>query len=65
MWAQRSKQMWLLNGDRNTAYFHTLVKQRKVKNTVTRLKDVNGNWIENYDQLEAATGDFFASIFRW
>lgn len=64
MWVQRSKQMWLLNGDKNTSYFHSLVRQRKAKNTVTRILGPNRNWIVNYDDLEHAVDNFFSSIFR-
>lgn len=65
MWAQCSKQMWLLNGDRNTTYFHTLVKQRKAKNTVTRLElNPNRIWIDNYSDLKTTAREFFSSIFK-
>lgn len=59
-----SKQMWLINGDRNTTYFHTLVRQRKAKNTVTRIKQGDGSWIDDYDELERAAGNFFSNIFK-
>lgn len=62
MWAQRSKQMWLLNGDRNTTYFHSLVRQRKARNTITRLKDKEGNWIDVYEDLENGAGTYFSEI---
>lgn len=62
MWAQRSKEMWLLNGDRNTKY--SLVKQRKSKNTVVRIRNTDGSWLENYEDLETAVGDFFKDIYR-
>ncbi|KAF7826358.1 ribonuclease H [Senna tora] len=34
MWAQRAQQMWLLNGDRNTKYFHTVVNSRRNKGRI-------------------------------
>ncbi|KAH1038066.1 hypothetical protein J1N35_039809 [Gossypium stocksii] len=46
-WAQRSGVTWLKEGDRNTRFFHVRATNRKKKNNIARLKDVNGHWREN------------------
>lgn len=40
MWAQKAGNEWILQGDRNTKYFQTLVKQRRldVKFYILRLR---------------------------
>lgn len=64
MRAQRSKQMWLINGDRNTKYFHILARTRKARNHVDRIRGQNGVWIESYDEIEKAAGVFFENIYK-
>ena len=34
MWAQKARTQWILQGDRNTKYFQTVVRQRRAKNRV-------------------------------
>lgn len=63
MWAPRSKQMWLQNGDRNTKYFHTLVKKRRATNIVTCIQDGNDMWINNYQLIKERAVDFYSFIF--
>ncbi|KAL6227690.1 hypothetical protein ACLB2K_001647 [Fragaria x ananassa] len=45
-WAQRAKANWLSLGDRNTKFFQTQVNLRKKQNSITGIKDENGNWLE-------------------
>ncbi|WMV40414.1 hypothetical protein MTR67_033799 [Solanum verrucosum] len=40
----RSKENWIKLGDDNTNYFHSVIKQRRLKQATTQLKDENGVW---------------------
>ena len=42
-WRQRSREEWLREGDRNTTYFHNVVKGKKIRNKIMMLKDIFGN----------------------
>ncbi|XP_074313417.1 uncharacterized protein LOC141648588 [Silene latifolia] len=42
-WKQRSRALWLKEGDRNTKYFHKKAGQRKEKNHIAKLVDDNGH----------------------
>ncbi|XP_057246771.1 uncharacterized protein LOC130589518 [Beta vulgaris subsp. vulgaris] len=43
---QKVKQQWVKNGDSNTAYFHSCLKQRRIQNKVSRIKNLAGSWQE-------------------
>ncbi|KAF7807126.1 putative ribonuclease H protein At1g65750 family [Senna tora] len=66
MWAQRAQQMWLVKGDRNTRYFHTLVNHRRNKATIkigfrtpfSLKKQLKRIPILNEDQIQHLTKPF-------
>ncbi|CAL9247880.1 unnamed protein product, partial [Arabidopsis halleri] len=62
-WKQRSHEQWLLEGDKNTNYFHNCVKFKKMKNKIQFLIDESGH--QHF--LEGSKGqiavDYFRNIF--
>jgi len=65
MWFQRSRQNWLIKGDKNTAFFHQKASQRRCVNTINRLLDGNDHWVEDANQLEALLLDYFSDIYHY
>lgn len=49
LWRQRSKCLWLKQGDKNSKYFHRTVSARKNNNTIKGVNDDQGNWLEGDD----------------
>ncbi|KAL5574544.1 hypothetical protein UlMin_016243 [Ulmus minor] len=43
-WKQRSKDMWLKCGDRNSKFFHQKASARHAKNSISGLLDTNEKW---------------------
>ena len=43
MWRQKSREVWLKEGDRNTRFFHKMANFHRKHNDITRLK-INGMW---------------------
>ena len=63
-WRQKSRVLWLREGDRNSKYFHALVKQRRARNRITQLLDDNGNVVEDEEGLVAIATSYFRQIFE-
>ncbi|MCH79474.1 hypothetical protein A2U01_0000223 [Trifolium medium] len=51
MWFQRSRAKWLADGDRNTRYYHLKTVSRRRRNNVVMLRDDQGVWIEESEQV--------------
>ena len=52
LWAQKARTNWFLHGDRNTKYFQTVVRQRRSKNRIVQIKDEEGNFTDNAEEIE-------------
>ena len=63
-WRQKSRVLWLREGDRNSKYFHALVRQRRARNRITQLLDDNGNVVEDEEGLVAIATSYFRQIFE-
>ncbi|TYH19510.1 hypothetical protein ES288_A05G357600v1 [Gossypium darwinii] len=50
-WALRARSQWLREGDKNTRYFHVRASGRRRKNKISRLKDEQGNWHDNEEEI--------------
>lgn len=40
---QKSKEDWLLKGDRNTQYFHAVMRKKAYRNTIYSLQNAQGD----------------------
>lgn len=61
---QKSRNQWLLEGDRNTKFFHGCAKTRKAQNRMIKVQDYNGmDHIGEENILMVAT-DYFQQLFQ-
>ncbi|GAU43826.1 hypothetical protein TSUD_399190 [Trifolium subterraneum] len=63
MWFQRSRAKWLTDGDRDTRYYHIKTISRRRKNNIVMLKDEQGQWVEDIQQLQSLVNDFYKQLF--
>ncbi|XP_027097528.1 uncharacterized protein [Coffea arabica] len=63
-WSQKARISWLRKGDKNTKYFHTYVKRRRVSNRIRNLQRENSSWTENEDEVVTEISDFFKELFK-
>lgn len=62
-WRQRSRISWLREGDQNTRFFHVPASQRRGRNTIKGITDLNGSWVTNQQGIFGIFLDFFNTLF--
>lgn len=62
-WKQRAKTLWLKEGDMNSRYFHSMAFARKKKNIIIRLRNVQGLWCVDSDEINTLIKSYFAVFF--
>jgi hypothetical protein len=63
MWFQRSRARWLVNGDRNTRYYHLKTITRRRQNRIVMLRNLEGDWVEDEETLKQMANDFYQNLF--
>eukprot|EP00253_Pinus_taeda_P021304 PITA_21304 len=61
-WRIKSRQLWLKEGDKNTAYFHKQAAARKARNSVSVINDSEGNHHNNQEDIKRAASLHFRSL---
>ncbi|RVW37936.1 Transposon TX1 uncharacterized 149 kDa protein [Vitis vinifera] len=57
-WRQKSREVWLREGDRNTGYFHKMANAHRRRNNVDRIK-INGAWCIEENEIREGIGNAF------
>jgi hypothetical protein len=63
MMKQRSRALWLKEGDRNTGFFHAKVKERTRTNKIVSLRKEDGTFTSVQSEMEVAATNFYTSLF--
>ncbi|KAG5550632.1 hypothetical protein RHGRI_015544 [Rhododendron griersonianum] len=63
-WKQKARKSWMAEGDRNTAFFHAKVTQRRRRNFISGVQDPTGNWREGQDAIAKEFVNYFQSLFQ-
>ncbi|KAK2451297.1 hypothetical protein QL285_010365 [Trifolium repens] len=63
MWFQRSRAKWLIDGDQNTRYYHLKTINRRRKNNILMLKNSEGHWIEDVNEMHGMVSEFYHHLF--
>ncbi|GKV44689.1 hypothetical protein SLEP1_g51849 [Rubroshorea leprosula] len=59
---QKSRKVWLANGDANTKFFHNCVKGRRKRNEMSSIQ-INGNQIVEPNRMKEEIASFFEKMF--
>ncbi|OMO88655.1 reverse transcriptase [Corchorus capsularis] len=63
MWRQRSKELWLKEGDKNIRYIHALASVRKHRKTIAGIRNSEGVWLTNPAANEGVNSAYYKDIF--
>ncbi|XP_058099900.1 uncharacterized protein LOC131244283 [Magnolia sinica] len=63
-WKQKSRNSWLLEGDRNTKFFHSLANERVRRASITSIKNAAGETVSSSQDIKAEVVRFFEDIFQ-
>ena len=63
MWRQRSRTLYLKDGDRNTCFFHNRATQRRRKNLITGIKNQSDNWCTKLEEVSDMFMTYFQQLF--
>ena len=63
MWNQRSRILWLKNGDGNTKFFHSRASNKYRKNLIMGINDHHGVWKEEPNAIAEVLTKFYHDLF--
>ncbi|KAA3472035.1 reverse transcriptase [Gossypium australe] len=63
LWFQKSREKWVVQGDRNTKYFHTATLVRRRRNKIEGIQNTLGTWITDPETLKQMTMEYFQKLF--
>lgn len=63
-WKQKSGVKWLVEGERNTKFFHMRVKKKRIKSHIFRIQNPYGSWTEDSDLVKTSAVEFLSSLMK-
>ncbi|XP_055824484.1 uncharacterized protein LOC129893019 [Solanum dulcamara] len=63
MLKQKTQLQWFKEGDKNSKYFHAIIRGRRRKLFIHRIQNDEGNWLQGDDDIARAACDHFQNIF--
>ena len=61
-WRQKSRELWLKEGDNNTRFFHRIANAHSKRNWPSKLK-VNGCWHSEENNLKNSVVEAFQKLY--
>ena len=60
-WKQKSREIWLKEGDRNNGFFHRMANSHRRRNTILQL-NINGELVKEEEALRLGIANAFESL---
>lgn len=62
-WEQKAQVKWIQSGDANTSFFHNMVKERRLRQSITYIKSETGDICDTPDSIRQEAISFFQRLF--
>lgn len=62
-WRQRSRILWLQQGDRNSSFFHAVTRGRKTVNSFSVIESETGETVHGEEQITKTISQFYQALF--
>ena len=63
LWALKSRVNWMIQGDRNTSFYHVSTLVRRKRNQIMAIKDTCGDWIVEESEVKEYIRSGFVDVF--
>ncbi|OIT39211.1 hypothetical protein A4A49_28977 [Nicotiana attenuata] len=64
MLKQKSQVKWFEEGEKNTKYFHSILREKRRRQQVNRIKNSRGKWIKGDDKIANRAVRHFQNLFN-
>ncbi|XP_027158364.1 uncharacterized protein LOC113759985 [Coffea eugenioides] len=62
-WRQKSRIKWIQERDANTAFFHSVVRQRRASNYISGIRSATRQWLTEVEDIKSSAAAFFQALF--
>ncbi|XP_026410850.1 uncharacterized protein LOC113306079 [Papaver somniferum] len=62
-WKDKSREVWLLEGDRNTSYFHRVTLFKRKRNAISWIKDSSNTILTDRDSIGNSFIDYLKNLY--
>ncbi|KAH7847914.1 hypothetical protein Vadar_031561 [Vaccinium darrowii] len=63
-WRQKARILWMVEGDRNTSFFHAKVTQRRKRNAIAGIQNSDGSWCDDPEDIAKEFVQYFHQLFQ-
>ncbi|XP_017245327.1 uncharacterized protein LOC108216978 [Daucus carota subsp. sativus] len=64
IWQHKARINWNIDGDRNTKFFHNIMRYKWSKNRINGIQGLDGSWIDNPGQVKNELYRYFKEFFE-
>ena len=64
VWRQKSRELWLKLGDKNSKFFHLSTIIHRRRNNIDAIKNEEGTWIHESGQIRDKFWENFINLFK-
>ena len=64
LWAMKAKTNYIINGERNTSYFHLSTIVRRSKNRITSIQNAHMEWVHDTGEVKRISVEYFHKLYQ-